>query len=84
MHISIAKTKVMFVRAQDPVSKTTADEAGAVNKHVCCCGFKFLSRRGKLVHEGRCKWPNEFDIDKILDCAGEVHKRKYKVTCEVG
>ena len=44
IHISIPKTKVLNVRAQDEVSKTTSEEVSAVYKYIYpyySCDFQF-------------------------------------------
>ena len=82
MEISIKKTKVLHVRAQDETTPTTTQEAEKACKYTCPhlhCGFKFLTRRGMLVHAGRCEWKDEFEIDGILDCKGDIYCRRYKV-----
>ena len=84
MTISIpkAKTKAMHVRAQEPITATSNTEASKVCKFICPhlnCGYKFLTKRGMLVHAGRCEWKEEFEIERILDCKGEVWNRKYLI-----
>ena len=82
MEISIKKTKVMHVRAQDEVTATTTAETVKACRYVCPhlhCGFQFYTRRGMPVHAGRCEWRNEIKIVSIVDCKGEIHRRKYKV-----
>ena len=32
-----------------------------------------------LVHAGRCEWKEEFEIERILSCKGEVWKRQYLI-----
>ena len=82
MVISIKKTKAMHVRAQDKVSATTAEEASAVCKFTCPhlhCGFKLYSKRGMLVHAGKCEWKDKLPIDRILDSTGPVHCKQYLI-----
>ena len=82
MNISIKKTKVLHVRQQEVVSTTTAAEAKTVSKFVCPhlhCGFQFHTRRGVLVHAGRCAWRDEFMVENILDHKGPTCARKYKI-----
>ena len=53
MSISIEKTKTLHVRKQDPVSKTSAEEAAEVCKYVCPhlnCEHRFLTKRGMQIH----------------------------------
>ena len=83
MSINADKTKVLHVRSQDPISDTTAEEARGVCKFVCPhtnCGFRFHSKRGMLVHAGRCKWKGTDYMERILECRGDkVYKREYKI-----
>ena len=82
MEINIAKTKAQHVREQDQVSKTTNAEASKLCKFVCPhlnCNFRFYSKRGLQVHMGKCKWKNDFEIEKILECKGPVCVRRYLV-----
>ena len=70
MEIKISKTKTMHVRKQNPVSETTNEEVIAACKHKCPhlnCKFSFFSRRGLLIHMGKCKWRKEYLFDRILD-----------------
>ena len=76
MLISIPKTKVLHVRAQESVTATTGDEVRAITKFTCPhlhCGYKFHTRRGLKVHAGKCEWKNEFNIDRILESRGPTH-----------
>ena len=85
MEISVPKTKVLHVRRQDSVSSTTSDEAKKVCKHICPhlnCGHRFLTKRGAMIHAGRCKWANEFVVERILDCEGVPTNRKYLIKWE--
>ena len=53
MQVKITKTKVMHVRAQDPVSATSKEEASNACKYVCPhlnCGFRFFTKRGMQAH----------------------------------
>ena len=79
MVISVDKTKTMKVSKQGPVTKTTTDEAKKVCKFACPnmgCNRVFFSKRGLLCHQGRCKWWDEFLIDKIVDVRGPAHSSK--------
>ena len=82
MSINVEKTKVQHVRAQEPITCTTDAEAASVCKFSCPnigCGFKFHTRKGMLVHTGKCECKNEFTIDHIVDCRGPTHNRKYRI-----
>ena len=82
MNVKIVKTKILHVRAQDPVTDTSTNEATAVSKFVCPhlnCGFRFFTKRGMQAHAGRCEWRNEFEIERILAHRGPVHARQYLV-----
>ena len=82
MEIKISKTKTMHVRAQLPVSKTTATQAKAACKHKCPFpngNFSFMTWRGLQCHKGKCKWRDEHPIDKILDFEGPPTARRYKI-----
>ena len=85
MEIRVTKTKVLHVRRQDAVSATTSEEAEKICKHICPhlnCGFRFFSKRGANIHAGKCKWRNEFEVEKILDCEGPPTNRKYLIKWE--
>ena len=50
-------------------------EASKVCKFTCPHsngGYKFLTKRGMLVHARRCEWKEEFEMERILDCKGET------------
>ena len=82
MSISIAKTKVLHVRAQDPVSATTDAEARAVCKYTCPhidCGFQFRTKLGMQIHAGKCSCQSNFKISAILACRGPPTARCYKI-----
>ena len=73
MIISVEKTKAMKVCEQDEVTPTTNDEAKKVCKFTCTnigCTKVFFNKRGMLCHKGRCKWRDEYLIDKIVDVRG--------------
>ena len=85
MHIAIAKTKVLHAREQDPISKTTPDEARAVCKFHCPhlhCNHYFVSKRGLHVHQAKCKWKDEFAVDQIINHKGPTTNRKYLIRWE--
>ena len=82
MQINVDKTKVLHVRQQQKVSETTELEAKQVCKFECPhtgCNFKFNSKRGMQVHAGRCRWKDECELEKIVECVGPILKRRYKV-----
>ena len=82
MEVKIVKTKILHVRPQDPVSDTSCEEASKVCNFVCPhlnCGFHFLTKRGMLVHAGRCEWGNEFEVARILACRGAPCARQYRI-----
>ena len=82
MNVKIVKTKILYVRAQDPVTDTTTSETTAVSKFVCPhlnCGYRFFTKRGMLTHVGRCEWKNEFEIERILTHRSPIHARQYIV-----
>ena len=73
MEISISKTKAMKVCRQGEVSRTTAEEAKKVCKFACPnigCTRVFFNKHGMLCHKGRCKWKEEYLIDRIADVRG--------------
>ena len=73
MEINIKKTKVMHVSEQDAVTKTTNAEATKVCKFTCPnvgCTKVFFNKRGMRCHAGRCKWRDEYLVEKILDVRG--------------
>ena len=64
MKINKDKAKVMYVRAQDPI---TSEEARKACEFVCPhprCGYKFKTKRGMLTHAGRCDWSKEFKASR--------------------
>ena len=82
MDISKEKTKTLYVRAQDPISETTNEESNKICKFTCRhlhCGHKFLTKSGLLIHENKCDWRNEFEIENILACKGPVVTHKYLI-----
>ena len=65
MSISIPKTKSIHVRAQDPISETTDEEAIQECKFTCphlTCEFKFRTKRGMLAHADKCCWRQEYKV----------------------
>ena len=49
-------------------------------KYICPhlnCG-----KRGLMIHARKCKWANEFVVEKILDCEGPPTNRKYLIKWE--
>ena len=51
-------------------------------KHVCPhvgCGYRFLTKHGMQIHAVRCVWKNEFEMERILDCKGEICVHKYLI-----
>ena len=55
MSISIPKTNVMHVQRQDPVTKTTTEEAIAACKFECPhmgCTHVFRTKHGMSIHAG--------------------------------
>ena len=83
MSINIPKTKVLQVALQEKVSPTTPEEAAAACKYVCRhegCNHCFMSKHDLLIHEGRCEWKNELEVDSIVGHDdGDMFKRKYMV-----
>lgn len=82
MTINKTKTKVMYVRAQDPISATSNEETLKVCKFVCPhldCRFRFRTKGRMLVHKGKCTQAKEYELERILDCKGEVYARQYLV-----
>ena len=58
MKINSDKTKIMHVRAQDPITQTTSEEVEKVCKFICPhlgCGYTFESKRGMLTHAAGAK-----------------------------
>lgn len=85
MKINSDKTKIMHVRAQDPITQTTSEEVEKVCKFICPhlgCGYTFKSKRGMLTHAARCGWSKEFKVKKIIACRGQPWTRYYKIRWE--
>ena len=58
MKVKIVKTKILHVHSQEPVFDTSSEEASKVYNFVCPhlnCDYHFLTKRGMLVHAGRCE-----------------------------
>ena len=73
MVISVPKTKGMHVCEQGAVSKTTSKEAKRVCKFECPnigCRRVFFNKRGMRCHAGKCKWKDEYFVEKILNARG--------------
>ena len=82
MSVNCDKTKGMQIRSQDPVSKTTSEEAKKVCKYVCPhlnCGYRFFSKRGMKVHAGKCVWANEYEVERIIDSKGPTCARRFLI-----
>ena len=81
MTISLSKTKILQVEAQE-VGEASGAELLKECKFTCphlSCGFKFKTKRGMMIHAGRCQWKNEFEVDRLLACEGHICARKYLV-----
>ena len=82
MSISIPKTMTLHVRQQEEVSKTTSDEAKKLCRFRCPhlnCNHSFLTKKGMMIHAGRCQWKDEFEIESIVSHRGPVTSRSYLV-----
>ena len=72
-------TKGMHVSEQGAVTRTTGAEAKRVCKFVCPnigCTRVFFNKRGIQCHAGKCKWRDEYLIDKILGARGPARSSK--------
>ena len=83
MKISIPKTEVMHVQEQGRIPPATAAEARAVCKYACPnaehgCDRVFFNMHGMKCHYGKCKWGNEYDVDKILEVSASGLKFKVR------
>ena len=68
--------------SQKAVAPVTSEEVTAVCKFFCRyadCDHCFTTKRGLLVHEGRCEWKDECDFEKILSHKDSITTRKYLV-----
>ena len=84
MEISISKTEVMQVREQGRTAPATSAEATAVCTHICPhlgCGKVFYNIHGCKCHAGKCRWQQEFIVDRILAVKGATGspQRRYHV-----
>ena len=73
MEINIKKTEVMHVQEQDRVSPTTTKEAKGVCKHACPhhgCHKVFFNIHDCKVYAGKCRWRDEYIVDRILKVTG--------------
>ena len=73
MQINVKKTKVMHVREQGMVSKTTVEEAERVCKFKCPhigCTRIFYNKHGMKCHAGKCKWKDDYLIERIAGVRG--------------
>ena len=41
-----------------------------------------MTKRGLLIHEGRCEWKDQFKVEKIIVHKGNLSKRKYLIKWE--
>ena len=70
MNINVTKTQCMHLRKQDALRKPTKVEAASECKFTCShkgCNKLFANKHGLRVHEGKCPWKDEYDIERILD-----------------
>ena len=82
MEISISKTEVMQVREQGRIAPATPAEAAAVCTYTCPhlgCGKVFYNMHGCKCHAGKCRWQQEYEVDRILAVKGTTAQRKYLV-----
>ena len=82
MEIKIEKTKAMHVRQQDPITDTTSEEARGVCKFKCphdMCKFVVGTKHGMVVHASRCRFKNEYTVEKILDSKGPTCAKRFKI-----
>ena len=73
MQINVKKTKVMHVREQGMVSKTTVEEAERVCKFKCPhigCTRIFYNKHGMKCHAVKCKWKDDYLIKRIAGVRG--------------
>ena len=87
MEINVAKTEVMHVCHQDAAPKTTNAEAIKVCKYKCThpeCRKVFKNKHGLKCHMGKCRWTNNFVMDRILAVKGAPgsKERRFKVRWE--
>ena len=70
MHINVGQTECMHLQQQDPLHKPTSEEVKKECKYTCKhkgCMKVFANKHGLRVHEGKCPWKHEYDIERILD-----------------
>lgn len=84
MTISIAKTEVMQVCEQGRIPAATSAEAKAACKFVCPhlgCNRVFFNAHGMKCHAGKCKYRNEYEVDRILEVRGATGSpgREFKI-----
>ena len=82
MKIKIEKTKGLHVRRQDPITSTTPEEAKRVCEFKCphaMCNFVFGTKHGMRIHASRCRYKDEYEVEKILDSKGPVCAKKFKI-----
>ena len=82
MDVNIEKTIMLHVREQERPPPTTREEALSVCKFECPhmhCNFRFHTMHGLKVHAGRCKWKDEFEVEKIVGHRGPIVARQYKI-----
>ena len=82
MNIDISKVKVLHVRSQDSISKITNSEAQEICKFKCThlhCDQCFTTKRVLTVHKTKCKWKEEYEVEKIINHKGPVTVRKFVI-----
>ena len=82
MQIKIEKTKGMHIRQQDAITDTTTEEAQNVCKFKCphsMCNFVFATKHGMQVHASKCRYKEEFVVEKILDSKGPTCAKRFKI-----
>ena len=75
----------MRVCKQGAVTRTTTEEARSVCKFACPnigCTKVFHNKHGMLCHKGRCKWRNEYLIDRIVDVRGPANSSSQEFLIE--
>ena len=82
MQIKIEKTKGMHIRKQDAITDTTSVEAQQVCKFKCphsMCNFVFATKHGMQVHASKCRYKEEFVVERILDSKGPTCAKRFKI-----
>ena len=73
----------MHVRKQDPLTDTTPERGSpGVCKFSCphsMCNFVFGTKHGMLIHASRCRYKDEYVVERIIGSKGPVCAEKFKI-----